>query len=251
MNVRHFVLTCAGVYAFAACSDGSAGPNQLPSCGGRGTPLSLTVGQYASNNPATDSGCVAFAANSSSDTVEYLVLPWSAGGVLGATAPFALESATPAAAAAPFAAAAYSPLPSRRPATARGPVANAFDHYLRDLARTRRYPVGARAPSASEMLTPASPASPPLVGDKRTFKVCSNTTCSPPLTNVGAVARTVGAHIAIYVDTLAPSPGVSQASLDSLAVVFDNRLYPLDTATFGGVSDIDNNSIVIVLMTGT
>jgi len=32
--------------------------------------------------------------------------------------------------------------------------------------------------------------------------------------------------------------------------VFDSRLYPLDTATFGGVSDLDTNSVVIVLMTG-
>jgi hypothetical protein len=95
-----------------------------------------------------------------------------------------------------------------------------------------------------------SAAAPPTVGDHRTFKVCSNLTCSG-FDSVGAVAKTVGAHIAIYVDTLAPSPGMSQVALDSLAAVFDARLYPVDTATFGGVSDIDNNSVVIVLMTGT
>jgi hypothetical protein len=31
---------------------------------------------------------------------------------------------------------------------------------------------------------------------------------------------------------------------------FDTLLYPLDTATFGGVSDIDTNGVAIVLMTG-
>jgi len=33
--------------------------------------------------------------------------------------------------------------------------------------------------------------------------------------------------------------------------VFDTRLYPLDTLTFGHVSDIDSNTVVIVLMTNT
>ena len=88
------------------------------------------------------------------------------------------------------------------------------------------------------------------LGDKRTFKVCSKSDCTT-LDTVGAVVKTVGAHIAIYVDTLAPSPQLSQTALDSIAAVFDARLYPLDTVTFGGVSDIDGNSVVIVLMTRT
>ena len=68
-------------------------------------------------------------------------------------------------------------------------------------------------------------------------------------TQVGAKAQSVGMHIAIYVDTLAPSPGLSTSDLDSLKQLFDTRLYPLDTATFGNVSDIDANTVVIVLMT--
>ncbi len=60
----------------------------------------------------------------------------------------------------------------------------------------------------------------------------------------------MGTHIAIYVDTLAPKPGLDSADLDTLKQVFDSRLYSLATATFGGVSDIDLNSVVIVLMTG-
>jgi hypothetical protein len=250
MNLRHVVLMCAGVYLLAACSD-SAGPiNHLVSCGANATQLSLSVGQYALTNSVTDSGCVSFPANTSSDSAEYVVLPWSAGGTLGATAPFALQSATPVVAAAPFNTAPYSLMPQRRPAAARGPIANAFDHYLRELARTRAYAIPPRVEKSSPAAAPQAAAAPPTVGDKRTFRVCSNMTCAT-FDTVGAVARTVGAHIAIYVDTLAPSPGVRQATLDSIASVFDSRLYPLDTATFGGVSDIDNNSVVIVLMTGT
>src|SRR6266581_9750164 len=83
----------------------------------------------------------------------------------------------------------------------------------------------------------------------RTFTVCANLTCSS-FQSVTATATTVGTHIAIYVDNLAPKPGLNSADLDTLKQEFDSRLYPLDTATFGGVSDLDTNSVVIVLMTG-
>jgi len=249
MKVRHTLLACAGVFALTACVE-SSGPGHLPSCVASGSQISLAIGAYTSDDPASDSGCVTFAANSGADTAEYLVLPWSAGGNLGASALFALESSTPVAAAPSFSAATYSPLPTGRPATARGPSAVAFDHFLRDLARSRQYAAPARAARASGVAPQAAPAAPPVVGDKRTFKVCSDQSCAG-FDTVGAVAKKVGAHIAIFVDTLAPSPGLSQTALDSIASTFDSRLYPLDTATFGGVSDIDGNSVVIVLMTGT
>jgi hypothetical protein len=242
MNVRHFVLTCAGAYALAGCSDASAGPG-LPSCGTSGTLLSLAVAQYSSVNPATDSGCVTFAANNSADTAEYLVLPWSIGG-LQASAAFTLQSA------APTATSMLASRLSRLRAATRGATPVAFDHFLRELGRSRRYPILGLSPAtALSVSQPTVAASPPPVGDKRSFKVCSNMSCSPPLTNVGAVAKSVGQHIAIYVDTLAPTPGLPQSDLDSLRDVFDTRLYPLDTVTFGHVSDIDGNSVVIVLMT--
>src|SRR2546426_7902869 len=93
------------------------------------------------------------------------------------------------------------------------------------------------------------PAGPPSPGSLRTFTVCAKLDCSS-FKAVTARARTVGAHIAIYVDTAAPKAGLDSADLDTLKQEFDSRLYPLDTATFGGVSDIDANSVVIVLMTG-
>src|SRR6185295_1314733 len=55
----------------------------------------------------------------------------------------------------------------------------------------------------------------------------------------------------IYVDTLAPPGGLDSLSLDSIANTFDQRLYAVDTAAFGRESDIDSNSVVLVLMTNT
>jgi hypothetical protein len=45
--------------------------------------------------------------------------------------------------------------------------------------------------------------------------------------------------------------GLDSAALDTLATLFETRLYPTDTAAFGRESDIDTNSVVMVLMTNT
>ena len=226
-----------------ACSESSAGPPPLPSCGAHGTQLALAVGAYTSIDPATDSGCVTFAANTALDTAEYLVLPWSGGGATGSTASFVLQSA------APVASISVSRLASA-PVDTRGATPVAFDHFLRELARSRRYPPAERSAPAvgAGVPQPSAAAGPPVVGSKRAFKVCADAHCLTTV-NVRAVAQAVGAHIAIYIDSLAPSPGLSAADLDSLKTVFDTRLYTLDTVTFGHVSDIDSNTVVIVLMT--
>ena len=239
----------AGLVLTSACSSSSAGP-RLPSCGAHGTQLILAVAQYNSIDPATDSGCVTFPANTSPDTAEYLVLPWSAGGTPGSSTPFTLQSATPQAVIAMQQIAQLAPALSGGARSAQGPVAVAFDRFLRESAHAGRYSSPARSAGGDGSVSRASLAGPPTVGSLRTFRVCANTACSS-FDNVGAVARSVGAHIAIYVDTLAPSPGLTASDLDSLKGVFDTRLYPLDTLTFGHVSDIDSNTVVIVLMTNT
>jgi len=42
-----------------------------------------------------------------------------------------------------------------------------------------------------------------------------------------------GQHIALYVDTAAPKPGLTQTDLDALRAVFDTQLYEIDTTAFG------------------
>jgi hypothetical protein len=84
----------------------------------------------------------------------------------------------------------------------------------------------------------------------RTFQVCAKTDCTR-FDRVGARVRAVKTKVAIYVDTLAPAGGLDSASLDSIADIFDRRLYGIDTAAFGQESDIDSNSVVLVLMTNT
>ncbi|HEV2670278.1 MAG TPA: hypothetical protein VGU74_04245 [Gemmatimonadales bacterium] len=239
------VVALGGLLLGVACVHDSPGPGAV-ACTGHGTDIALAVTAYQLIDPATDSGCVNFPANASAtDSAEYLVLPQSGGGTPASSTPFLLRSATAVTAMVMPSMAAMG----RSANPAHGPNAVAFDHFLRQMARTRDYPRLSSGPLASAPLA-TTMAGPPAIGNLRTFKVCATFTCSR-FDNVAAIARSVGQHLAIYVDTLAPSPGSSTSDLDSLKRVFDSRLYPLDTATFGNVSDIDSNSVVIVLMTNT
>jgi hypothetical protein len=122
-----------------------------------------------------------------------------------------------------------------------------FDQFLRGVGRTQ--PVPSRTAPAAQLAAGAAPAAtPPTVGSVRQFAVCSNLQCTK-FAMVGAKAQAVGAHVAIYVDTLAPPNGLDSADIDTLRQTFDARLYPLATSTFGGVSDLDGNGVVIALMT--
>jgi hypothetical protein len=82
----------------------------------------------------------------------------------------------------------------------------------------------------------------------RSFSVCANYDCSAFQT-VGARVQAVGAHVAVYVDTVAPPGGLNALQIDSLRRLFDT-LYAIDTVSFGGLSDIDANGVVLALMTG-
>jgi len=218
--------------ATAACSKDSTGPS-APTCSSAlASQLTLAVGAYTSIDPASDGGCVTFPANTSVDSAEYLLVAQSAAGTFGQTAPFSLRAATLQATATPLAQRLVEPASPRAAATL-------FDGMLRARGRALRFP----AATAS-----APRASPPAVGTLRSFVVCAKLDCSQFKT-VGARAQAVGAHVAIYVDTLAPAPGLDSADIDTLKQVFDGRLYPLDSTTFGAATDIDANGVVIALMT--
>jgi len=233
--------------ATAACSHDSTGP-AAPTCSAAlASRLTLAIGQYTSIDPASNDGCVTFPANASTvDSAEYLLVAQSAAATFGESSPFALRAATLGAA--PMAAA-----PSlAQPAAAPSP-ATRFDGMLRRLGREH----AARAAAAASRRLPGTAlrppvAAPPVLGSLRQFTVCANdTSCgaAADFKTVGARVLAVGAHVAIYVDTLAPAGGLKSADLDTLRQVFDTLLYPLDSANFGAVSDLDANGVVIALMT--
>ena len=87
----------------------------------------------------------------------------------------------------------------------------------------------------------------PSLGSTRSFRVIANATGTSFST---ATARLVfaGTNLLLYVDTLAPSGGFTPDQLQAFGVLFDQTLYPIDTAAFGPPTDIDGNGHVIMLM---
>ena len=223
----------------AACSSGTE-PLLAACTATSGGQVSLGIGAYTAVDPTQTAGCAVFPANPGGSTIEYLVVPQSASRVPDDSQGFKLGGTALAAASAP------------RASFVAGPsVAQQFDLRLRLAERefAAQLPRPSRAPSRLSVA-----ATPVDSGNVRTFKVCNTINCDPrkpsTLSSVTATALKVGQHIAIYVDNAAPQPGLTQSDLDNLRAVFDTRLYETDTLAFGSESDIDNNGMVIVLMTG-
>ncbi len=170
---------------------------------------------------------------------EYLVVPQIVSGVPGQTADFRLGDDTilPA------------PAPAAPEQSAELSPAEAFHRYLR-LGDERRWWGFAPEVSTGPQPQASATANPPGMNTLRTFQVCATTDCSR-FDRVGARVRAVTSKVAIFVDTLAPAGGLDSTALDSIANLFDQRLYAIDTAAFGRESDIDSNTVVMVLMTNT
>ena len=237
-------VALAGV--MAACGDGGSDP-VLPACStGNSFAVALDAGEYLAIDPAPSSGCALFAANAGTQSIEYLVVPQAATGTPGVTTSFRLAGDT----------ATVAVFSAQR--VGGGPALGApdrFHEFLRKAERDRSWggaPAAAEPRPGGDAAAPALRtgvlAPPPVVGHQREFSVCATTTCAR-FDKVGATAVAVGQRLAIYVDTLAPANGLNAADLDTLIQVFDTRLYAADTAAFGRESDIDANSVVIVLMT--
>lgn len=197
-------------------------------------PVNLALFEYASLDVGADEGCAMFPATAGSPA-EYLVVPQLATGTPGQKTAFQLGGDT------------IRPIVLAPPIARTGIAASSaqrFHTFLRMGDERRSWgfmPERGAAPQAI-------PAVPPAPNSLRTFMVCAEVDCSR-FDRVGARVRALKTKVAIYVDTLAPAGGLDSTALDSIARVFDQRLYGVDTAAFGAESDIDDNSVVLVLMT--
>ena len=223
----------------AGCSSSTpTQPPLAPCTATSGGQVSLGIGAYTAVDPTQTAGCAVFPANPAGSTIEYLVVPQSASSIPDDSQGFTLGGTALAALSAPGAS-----------LVASLGVAQQFDLRLRLAERefAAQVPRPLRAPPRISVA-----ATPVDSGNVRTFKVCNTLNCDPrkpsTLSSVTATALKVGTHIAIYVDNAAPQPGPTQSDLDNLRAVFDTRLYETDTLAFGSESDIDNNGMVIVLM---
>jgi hypothetical protein len=213
--------------------------------------LALAISAYQSVDPGPVSGCIVFPASTAA--TEYLLVPQAATGTPNDTQGFKLVGS----ALTPSAMASLVAPPGAGP-TVVSP-AEQFHLFLRQAERSRAYPAppqpqrpGAVQPAAQAAAQasppPRRPFTPADSGMINSFTVCGDLSCRT-LPTVNAALMKIGQHIALYVDTAAPTPGMTQADLDALRAVFDTQLFKIDTTAFGRESDIDGNRVVIVLMT--
>ena len=240
-----------GVLA-AACSGNPITPPPPPPPPPSGTPsvvcadkplTQLAVGEHVILDPSTNGGCVRIPVAPASGAQHLVVVASTSGNrsATGIQGPYVLRGSSPLSASA-------APAPSFDPVAASGgrvSVAARFDATLRELEdRLARERVA--VPAAPP---PGIAAAPPVVGEVKSFKVCTNLQCSA-FGTVQATARYVGDHAAVFIDNDVPqNDPLTPADAAELGQAFDDFHHPIGTDAFGAESDLDQNGVVIILMT--
>jgi hypothetical protein len=230
--------------SLAACGD-STGPGAGPDCNSV-QPAALSPGQFTIIDPLSQGPCAIIPSAGSSDA-EYLFAAVATAGQesqSGLSAQYTLTGSGGA----PAASVAALPAPLLQ--AFRPPTNAARFHMMLRLREQAEAASPAAQFSAAIARGPAFALTAPAVGDKKTFQVCADTDCGN-FVPVTATAMNVGDKVAIYQeDGLQNGVGFSQTDIDNVAKLFDNYLYPIDTTNFGRETDIDNNGVVEVLLSG-
>ncbi|HEY3012207.1 MAG TPA: hypothetical protein VGJ36_05640 [Gemmatimonadales bacterium] len=230
----------AGLLAtLVGCSDGT-GPGTIE-CLVTSTRV-LTVGEHQILDPSQDGACVRLPI-AGAGGAEHLYVPLATAGQEtpdGVSAPYMVAGQSPVAAA-------PAQLPSPMLSAFRRPLPpEEFHSMLR--ARERALSTNASSLLFSQGRTASFMAPKPVFGTKDTFNVCASSACDS-FVQAAATAQSVGNRVAIFVDDAAPSGGYTVADLDQVRTLFDQFLYPIDTTAFGRESDINGDSVVVVLLT--
>ena len=246
-----FLVCAAGSLFVAACnSDHSpTGPaNTLTACGSGGVlqlaalqaatvPCTAGTGISLQGGGASYLVVPQFATGSASNTLQ----AYTIGVVNGATADLVAADGASFDLGAPMSLGARIPPAARLQARQR-----AFDAAMMKLARERAATAGLAARQIVPPTGIRAAAVPPL-NSIQSFHVLSSE--SPVrFTRVGARLSYIGANVLIYIDTLAPANGFTTDQLQAFGQVFDQTLYPIDTAAFGQPTDIDQNGHLIMLL---
>jgi hypothetical protein len=237
------------VLALSACSSGGpSGPEPpLPVDCTQASIVALAPAQHLLVDPRLSGSCLHFPAPGPAEA-EYAVVALSGAGVVtptGVSEAYLLQADPPPDA------------PTAREAGGLEHVAGASFRQSGDAEafHTRLRVLEAAAafrPGAALGIAPAPFIEPPpVVGDERTFRVCSSTSCTSTVA-VEATAAYVGIRGAIYIDDTVPANGFTPSDIAEVGQLFDGatpNMYGIDTVAFGRESDIDANGVVIILLT--
>jgi hypothetical protein len=225
-----------------ACAE--QGPDPVPpgvDCSAS-TPVQLNAGESVILSATVNAGCIRIPA-AGAGGARHLIVAYSGSGSEtqnGVIGPFAFASQSVAAAAPPAGGAELSRVqaPDR---------ASRFHLVLRE----REQQLSRDPSKRPDLSSPRLHRLPPTFGTQDTFKVCADVNCEG-FVNVVATAKFVGPRGAIFMDNTVPSGGLLQADIDSLGALFDGpspNIFEIDTTAFSTPSDLDGNSVVIMLLT--
>ncbi len=246
---RAFSAVAIAVF-IAACGSESSGPNPGPDLNcGQTQPTQLDPGEFSIIDPTAQGACVSLPSVPAAGAggAEHLYVALSTAGTEvsgGITAPYQLTGSGGG----PVTS--VTELPSPLVSSFRGPATAAqFHRMLRERERALAASPARVFRAREDRVDAAVAAVPPAPGSEKAFFVCTNTDCNN-FVSVTATAEVVADKVAIYVDN---ASGITQRytsfELNDIARVFDDFLYPIDTLNFGRESDIDDNSVVQVLLT--
>jgi hypothetical protein len=241
-RLRSSVATLSMAGLLFGCGDGTGPGTDTLQCTTASTRV-LVVGQHQILNPTVDGACVRLPEGGSGGA-EHLYVPLATAGQEtpnGVSSPYLVSGI---ASGADLAVSALPP--PRLSAFRRSATPEVFHSLLRARERALAGSPSTALFNQGRLQTAGTP--PPVVGDQRTFDVCSSSSCDE-FVQTSATARSVGERVAIFVDNAAPPGGYSDPDLDRVRTLFDQYLYPIDTVAFGRESDIDGNGVVFVVLT--
>ncbi|HET9513660.1 MAG TPA: hypothetical protein VFO95_07010 [Gemmatimonadales bacterium] len=234
----------AGLVLVAACGDGGTEPPPGAADCSSPTLVTLAVGQHQVLDATAGNGCLTLPA-AGSESVYLMGLVSGSGTVTdnGVSGTYAFRTGAEGAFGGGNPSIGFSEaLPRQR-------LPGLPEQFHRALRQRERVLAADPRNRIQTTLAPRILAPPPVEGSTRDFAVCTNTNCDA-FDTVTAVARAVGTHVAVYLDSEVPTAdSLRQADLDELQLLFDDYHYTIGTDAFGSESDLDNNDVVIILLT--
>ncbi len=197
--------------------------------------LELDVGEYVTIDPSIVDNCTVYP-DAGPDGAQYLLVPHAATSVPNVLADYELRGDSVGIV-----------ITAGEPPTRAFTTADRFHEFL----RSREAEFAALPKSGAVTMAPVLGVDAGIaIGDQRDFRVCNKVTCSeaPDFSLVTATAKYVGEHAAIYLDEDAPDT-LSPATFQDFGTTFDRDLYEVATSAFGSESDVDQNGLVLILMT--
>ncbi len=217
----------------------------VAACSGA-TSLKMTLGEVRSLNTAQKTSlCL----GGESSAAEYVLIPFNTGTVAASVVPFTITATGVSPSIAPPAVAAGQLFGRAQSIRASALEPHWSDAWIRERERYER-PADLQAARRFTRARLTNIPSNPEIGSihslhaNSTGNLCTSAKQPRPARVVAVLSNTI-----VFIDTLSPAGGFTDAELQAFGASFDTLGFALDTANFGAPTDIDGNGRVAIFFT--